>query len=124
MRTVGSKWVAFATSLFVAGTAYASSDTDKELAEMRALVKELGQKVDAQQEQLQHQGGLLQDAQKVVREQLKELKGGGVELRIKVSSLPEVERWVLAWGGKARGRSGRIGRKCFARCRRSHSPQP
>ena len=72
MRTVGSKWVAFATSLFVAGTAYASSDTDKELAEMRALVKELGQKVDAQQEQLQHQGGLLQDAQKVVREQQEE----------------------------------------------------
>jgi hypothetical protein len=72
MRTVGSKWVAFATSLFVAGTAYASSDTDKELAEMRALVKELGQKVDAQQEQLSHQGGLLQDAQKVVREQQEE----------------------------------------------------
>ena len=34
-------------------------------------------------------------------QQLKELKNGGVELRMKISSLPEVERWVLAWGGKA-----------------------
>jgi len=34
-------------------------------------------------------------------QQLKDLKDGGVELRMKVSSLPEVERWVLAWGGKA-----------------------
>src|SRR5688572_3641557 len=72
MRTVGTKLVALVTGLFVAGSAYASSETDKELAEMRALVKELGQKVDAQQEQLQHQGGLLQDAQKVVREQQEE----------------------------------------------------
>jgi hypothetical protein len=72
MRTVGTKLVALVTGLFVAGSAYASSETDKELAEMRALVKELGQKVDAQQEQLQHQGGLLQDAQKVVREQQQE----------------------------------------------------
>ncbi len=31
-------------------------------------------------------------------QQLKELKGGGVELRIKLSSLPEVQRWVLGWG--------------------------
>jgi hypothetical protein len=69
MRTVGTKLVALVTSLLVGGAAYASSDTDKELAEMRALVKELGQKVDAQQEQLEHQGGLLQDAQKVVRDQ-------------------------------------------------------
>ena len=69
MRTVGRKLIGLVTSLLVAGTAYASSDTDKELAEMRALVKELGQKVDAQQEQLEHQGGLLQDAQKVVRDQ-------------------------------------------------------
>ena len=72
MRTVGTKLVALVTGLLVASSAYASSDTDKELAEMRALVKELGQKVDAQQEQLQHQGGLLQDAQKVVREQQQE----------------------------------------------------
>lgn len=31
-------------------------------------------------------------------QQLKELKGGGVELRIKLSSLIEVQRWVLGWG--------------------------
>jgi len=33
---------------------------------------------------------------------LRELKTGGVELRMKLSSLGEVERWVLGWGGKAR----------------------
>lgn len=32
---------------------------------------------------------------------LKELKNGGVELSMKLSSLSEVERWVLAWGGNA-----------------------
>ncbi len=31
---------------------------------------------------------------------LRELKGG-VELKMKLSSLPEVERWVLSWGGNA-----------------------
>ena len=70
MRTVGIELVALVTSLLVAGSAYASWDA--ELDEMRALVEELGQKVDAQQEQLEHQGGLLQDAQKVVREQQQE----------------------------------------------------
>jgi len=78
MRTVGTKLVGLVTSLLVAGSAYAGSDTDKELAEMRALVKELGQKVDAQQEQLEHQGGLLQDAQKVVREQQQEQEKGAL----------------------------------------------
>lgn len=32
-------------------------------------------------------------------QQLRELKGGGVELRMKLSSLIEIERWVLSWGG-------------------------
>ncbi len=32
---------------------------------------------------------------------LRELKGGGAELKIKLSSLAEVERWVLSWGGDA-----------------------
>jgi len=32
---------------------------------------------------------------------LRELKGGGVELRMKLSSLKEIERWVLSWGGNA-----------------------
>ena len=31
-------------------------------------------------------------------QQLKELKGGGVELRLTLSSLIEVQRWVLGWG--------------------------
>jgi predicted DNA-binding transcriptional regulator YafY len=35
-------------------------------------------------------------------QELKELKDGGLELRIKLSSLAEVERWVLGWGGNAR----------------------
>src|SRR6266704_2184228 len=34
-------------------------------------------------------------------QQLWELKTGGVELRLKLSSLGEVERWVLSWGGDA-----------------------
>jgi predicted DNA-binding transcriptional regulator YafY len=34
-------------------------------------------------------------------QELQELKDGGVELRLKLSSLQEVERWVLSWGGNA-----------------------
>ena len=34
-------------------------------------------------------------------QQLRELKGGAVELKMKLSSLGEVERWVLGWGGNA-----------------------
>jgi predicted DNA-binding transcriptional regulator YafY len=34
-------------------------------------------------------------------QELKEMKGGVVELRMKLSSLAEVERWVLSWGGNA-----------------------
>lgn len=32
-------------------------------------------------------------------QQLRELKGGGVELTMKLSSLGEIQRWVLSWGG-------------------------
>jgi proteasome accessory factor B len=32
---------------------------------------------------------------------LRELKGGGAELKMKLSSLAEVQRWVLSWGGDA-----------------------
>jgi len=32
----------------------------------------------------------------------RDLEGGGVELRLKLSSLVEIERWVLGWGGDAR----------------------
>jgi predicted DNA-binding transcriptional regulator YafY len=35
-------------------------------------------------------------------QQLRELKGGGVELRMKLSSLAEVGRWILSWGGDAK----------------------
>jgi len=35
-------------------------------------------------------------------QQLRELKGGGAELRLKLSSLQEIERWVLSWGGDAK----------------------
>ncbi len=34
-------------------------------------------------------------------QQLRELKSGGVELRLTLSSLAEVGRWVLSWGGDA-----------------------
>jgi predicted DNA-binding transcriptional regulator YafY len=34
-------------------------------------------------------------------QELRELKGGGAELRMKLSSLAEVQRWVLSWGGHA-----------------------
>jgi proteasome accessory factor B len=35
-------------------------------------------------------------------QQLRELKSGGVELSMKLSSLMEIERWVLSWGGDAK----------------------
>lgn len=35
-------------------------------------------------------------------QQLRELKGGGVELTMKLSSLGEIQRWVLSWGGDVR----------------------
>ncbi len=34
-------------------------------------------------------------------QQLREIKEGGVELRLRLSSLVEIERWVLSWGGNA-----------------------
>ncbi len=73
MTMVGKTLVGLTvTGLLVAGPAFASPDVDKELAEMREMVEGLKQKVEAQEEQLQHQGGLLEDAQKVVREQQKD----------------------------------------------------
>jgi predicted DNA-binding transcriptional regulator YafY len=35
-------------------------------------------------------------------QELRELRGGDLELRLKLSSLAEIERWVLGWGGHAR----------------------
>ena len=34
-------------------------------------------------------------------QELRELRGGGVELRLRLSSLEEVARWVLTWAGGA-----------------------
>jgi len=33
---------------------------------------------------------------------LRDLKDGGAEIKMKLSSLAEVERWVLSWGGEAK----------------------
>src|SRR5271155_4265268 len=35
-------------------------------------------------------------------QRLRELKSGGVELKLKLSSLFEIERWILSWGGDAK----------------------
>jgi predicted DNA-binding transcriptional regulator YafY len=35
-------------------------------------------------------------------QRLQELKNGGVELHLKLSSLVEIERWILSWGGDAK----------------------
>lgn len=37
-----------------------------------------------------------------VSQQLRELKDGGVELQMRLSSLVEVQRWVLGWGGQVK----------------------
>jgi hypothetical protein len=56
--------------LCVAQPAFSSdAEVDQQLSEMRELVKGLQQKVDAQEEQLSHQGELLEDAQSAVREE-------------------------------------------------------
>jgi proteasome accessory factor B len=34
-------------------------------------------------------------------QQVKELPDGGLELRLKLSSLGEIQRWILGWGGSA-----------------------
>jgi predicted DNA-binding transcriptional regulator YafY len=30
------------------------------------------------------------------------MKSGGVELHLKLSSIVEIERWILSWGGDAK----------------------
>ena len=69
MTMVGKTLVGLtAASLLVAGPAFASPEVEEELAEMRQLVQDLKERVEAQEEQLEHQGGILEDAQRVVRE--------------------------------------------------------
>jgi proteasome accessory factor B len=36
-----------------------------------------------------------------ISQELVELRNGGVELRLRLSSLDEIARWILGWGGKA-----------------------
>ena len=50
-------------ALFAVQPAFAAQDVESELAEMRALVEGLKEKVDAQEKQLTHQGDLLEQAQ-------------------------------------------------------------
>ena len=33
-------------------------------------------------------------------QQIVELRDGGLELHLKLSSLPEVQRWLMGWAGK------------------------
>ena len=35
-------------------------------------------------------------------QQLTELEDGGVQLRLKLSSLAEIQRWILSWGGRTK----------------------
>jgi hypothetical protein len=59
--------MASAAASLLAVPAVAGEDVESQLAEMQELVKGLQQKVDAQEEQIEHQGQLLEDAQRVVR---------------------------------------------------------
>lgn len=34
-------------------------------------------------------------------QELRDTAGGGLELRLRLGALPEIERWVLTWGGEA-----------------------
>lgn len=71
MRTVATKLVGLCvTSLLATGPALAVPDED--LAEMHERLRDLEQRVEAQREQIEHQTGLLEDAQRVVRERQQE----------------------------------------------------
>lgn len=71
--TVGKTLVrALAVGVLAASPGFASQDVESELAEMRELMKGLKEKVEAQEEQLEHQGKLLEESQEVVRRQQQE----------------------------------------------------
>jgi hypothetical protein len=61
--------LACAALLFAVQPALAGDDVSSELAEMRAQMQGLQQKVEAQEEQLEHQGQLLEQAQTAVKTQ-------------------------------------------------------
>ena len=71
-----SVWMASAAASLLAAPAMAADDVESQLAQMQELVKGLQQKVDAQEEQIQHQSQLLQDAQRVMRADELESKSG------------------------------------------------
>ena len=54
-------------AVLIAQPAFAGEDVQSELAEMRALVEGLKEKVEAQEEQLSHQGDLLEQAQERIQ---------------------------------------------------------
>jgi len=58
-----------AALLFAVSPAVASEDLESEFAEMKELVKGLQQKIEAQEEQIEHQGELLDQAQTAVKAQ-------------------------------------------------------
>ena len=64
-----SMTLACAALVFAVQPALASEDVSSELAEMRDMMQGLKQKVEAQEEQLEHQGQLLEQAQGAVKTQ-------------------------------------------------------
>ena len=70
--------LACAAMLFAVQPAASEDASSSDLAQMRELVQGLQQKVDAQQEQLEHQGQLLEQAQAVAREQQDEEARSGL----------------------------------------------
>ena len=70
MSLVGKTLVGLTVAtLFVTGPAFGSPEVDEEIAEMRRLVEDLKDRVEAQEEQIEHQGTQLEEAQRVVRTQ-------------------------------------------------------
>jgi proteasome accessory factor B len=47
-------------------------------------------------------GQLVSERQWHASQKIKPLPGGGVEMRLELGSLEEVERWILSWGKRAR----------------------
>ena len=47
-------------------------------------------------------GQLVSERQWHGSQKIKALPGGGIEMRMELGSLEEVERWILSWGKRAR----------------------
>lgn len=74
-----SMMLACAATLFAVQPVLANEGVESELAEMRELMQGLQEKLDAQEEQLSHQGELLEQAQDVVRTQQGEGTKSGLD---------------------------------------------